>query len=336
MSLTAIVPVWNGRALLERLLASLEAQTERATELLVVDNGSRDGAPELARQRGARVISLGANLGFAAAVNRGISESRGPWIAVLNSDVELAPDYFARLLAAASAPGVWFATGKIFAAGSADRTDARIDATFDLVCRGGAAWRVGSGRLDGPPFSAGRAIWSAPWTAALFRAELFQKAGLLERSFESYLEDVDFGLRCARLGLPGVYVPAAVAWHRGSASLGRWHPDTVRRIARNQLFLVARHYPRRLLWRWLWPIAVAQILWGAVALRHGAPLAWLRGAGQGLWNFFAARNKCEVFAPDVLRSLMRANERILREIQASTGLDFYWKLYFLLTSGGTK
>jgi len=97
MSITAIVPVWNGRELLERLLASVEAQTEAAAELLVVDNGSTDGAPELARERGARVIPMGRNAGFAAAVNRGIRESRGEWIAVLNSDVELAPDYFSRL-----------------------------------------------------------------------------------------------------------------------------------------------------------------------------------------------------------------------------------------------
>ncbi|MBZ5728192.1 MAG: glycosyltransferase family 2 protein [Acidobacteriia bacterium] len=332
MSLTAIVPVWNGRALLERLLASLEAQTERATELLVVDNGSCDGAPDLARERGARVIPLGANLGFAAAVNRAIGESRGQWIAVLNSDVELAPDYFARLLAAAGGPGVWFATGKILAAESRDR----IDATFDLVCRGGTAWRAGSGRPDVPPFSSDRAIWSAPWTAAVFRAELFQKTGLLEPSFESYLEDVDFGLRCARLGLAGAYVPSALAWHRGSATLGRWHPETVRRIARNQLFLVARHYPRRLLLRWLWPIAVAQVLWGAVALRHGAAFAWLRGVAQGLRGFSAVRNRCESFAPEALCTLMRTNEHILREIQASTGADSYWKLYFLLTTGGTK
>ena len=61
MSISAIVPVWNGRELLERLLASLAAQTEPAAELLVVDNGSRDGAPDLARRRGARVISMGRN-----------------------------------------------------------------------------------------------------------------------------------------------------------------------------------------------------------------------------------------------------------------------------------
>ena len=329
MSITAIVPVWNGRELLERLLASVEAQTEAAAELLVVDNGSTDGAPELARTRGARVIPMGRNAGFAAAVNRGIRESRGEWIAVLNSDVELAPDYFAKLLAAGSAGG-WFATGKILAAGS----DHRIDATFDVLCRGGAAWRVGNGRADASAFSFARSVWSAPWTAALFRAELFQRVGLLEESFESYLEDVDFGLRSAAQGLAGQYVPEALAWHRGSATLGRWHPETVRRIARNQLLLLARHYPRRLLIGWCWPILVAQMLWGAVAFRHGSGFAWLRGEWQGLRRFFAARG--QTLDAKVLTSVLGTNEDLIRSVQASTGFDLYWKLYFLLTRGGAK
>ncbi|MGB7718694.1 MAG: glycosyltransferase family 2 protein [Bryobacteraceae bacterium] len=329
MSITAIVPVWNGRELLERLLASLEAQTEAAAELLVVDNGSTDGAPELARAHGARVIPMGRNAGFAAAVNRGIRDSRGEWIAVLNSDVELAPDYFAKLLAACSADA-WFATGKILAAAS----DHRIDATFDLLCRGGAAWRVGNGRADGPASSLARPIWSAPWTAALFRAELFQRVGLLEESFESYLEDVEFGLRSAARGFAGHYVPEALAWHRGSATLGRWHPETVRRMARNQLLLLARHYPRQLLLGWFWPIFVAQFLWGAVAVRHGAGFAWLRGEWQGLRGFFAARG--QTLDATVLESILRTNERLIRSIQVSTGFDIFWKLYFLLTRGGAK
>jgi GT2 family glycosyltransferase len=329
MSITAIVPVWNGRELLGRLLASVEAQTEAAAELLVVDNGSTDGAPELARARGARVIPMGRNAGFAAAVNRGIRESRGEWIAVLNSDVELAPDYFARLVGACSA-GAWFATGKILAEGS----DNRIDATFDALSRGGAAWRVGNGRADGPAFSLARPIWSAPWTAALFRAGLFQRVGLLEESFESYLEDVDFGLRCAARGFAGRYVPEALAWHRGSATLGRWHPETVRRTARNQVLLLARHYPRRLLVRWSWPIFVAQFLWGAVAIRHGAGFAWLRGKWQGLRGFFAARG--QALDAQVLESVLSTNERLIRSVQVSTGFDIFWKLYFLLTRGGAK
>ena len=59
--------------------------------------------------------------------------------------------------------------------------------------------------------------------------------------------------------------PAAVAQHRGSATLGAWNSDTVRRIARNQVLLAAKHFrgqPR-------WPIVAGQLLWGLLALRHG-------------------------------------------------------------------
>ena len=330
--ISAIVPVWNGRELLVRLLDSLEAQTQRSGELLVVDNGSTDGASEAARERGARVIAMGRNAGFAAAVNRGIEESRGDWLAVLNSDVVLAPDYLAKLHAAADAGGAWFATGKILAAGSDDR----IDGTFDTMSRGGTSWRVGNGRTDGAAFSAAREIWSPPFTAALLRRETFRRVGLLESLFESYLEDVDFGLRCAARELAGIYVPGALAWHEGSAALGRWHGETVRRITRNQLFLVAHHYPSGLLRRWLWNVAVAQILWGGLAVRHGAVLAWVRGVLQGLRRFSAARASCAQFDADVLDGLLRSNERLIRDLQTSTGFDTYWRVYFLLTSGGAK
>jgi hypothetical protein len=195
---------------------------------------------------------------------------------------------------------------------------------------------VGSGRIDGPAFSTPRRIWSPPFTALLLRAEVFRRAGLLENRFESYLEDVDFGLRCASRGLGGVYVPAALAWHRGSATLGRWHPETVRRMARNQLFLVARHYPGSLLRRWFWAATVAQILWGGLALRHGAALGWLHGVSQGLRNFAAMRKSCTHFEANVLDDLLRSNERLIRDLQTSTGFDSYWKLYFLLTRGGAK
>jgi GT2 family glycosyltransferase len=335
MSIAAIVPVWNGRELMDRLIASVQRQTRPASELIVVDNGSHDGAPDLARQRGARVIAMGRNAGFAAAVNRGIRESRAEWIAVLNSDVELAPDYFATLLDARGAGAgfnAWFATGKILSA----KSPVRIDGTFDAVCRGGAAWRIGDGRPDGPPFAEARRIPSAPWTAALFRAELFRRVGLLEERFESYLEDVDFGMRCAAQSLDGVYDPAAIAWHHGSATLGRWHPEIVRHIARNQLFLLARHYPASILARWFWPIFVAQSLWGAVAARHGAGIAWLRGAAQGVRGFSVMRRSCRPIDAKVLMDLLRSGERTIREVQASTGYDAYWRLYFLLTAGEAK
>jgi GT2 family glycosyltransferase len=333
MKISAIVPVWNGRDLVARLLTTLVAQTQPAAELLIVDNGSTDGAPEVARARGARVIAMGRNAGFAAAVNRGIREAAHPLVAILNSDVELAPDYLEQL-AAVDAP---FATGKILS------PSGLLDGTFDMTSRGATTWRCGAGQPDAAPFDQPREIASPPWTAVLYRAEVFRQVGLLEESFESYLEDADFGLRCAAQGIRGRYVPQARATHLGSAALGRWHPETVRRIARNQVLLAARHYGAR----HVWPVLAAQLLWGAVAFRHGRGLAWARGKFEGLRLFSAARKgiqqplpdgrgsdlspDCEggVTDPAVLDQVLRSNEQFIRAVSQDT----YWKLYFLLTGG---
>jgi len=88
--------------------------------------------------------------------------------------------------------------------------------------------------------------------------------------------------------------------------------------------------------RWFWAMAVAQILWGGLALRHGAALGWLRGVLQGLADFGSARKSCAPFDAKVLDALLRSNERLIRDLQTSTGFDSYWKLYFLLTGGGAK
>ncbi len=328
MTVAAVVPVWNGRDDLARLLDSLARQTRPAAMVLAVDNGSTDGAPELARERGARVIAMCRNAGFAAAMNRGIAECLREGVesvAALNSDVELAPDYLEKLAAALADGTAWFATGKLL-----DAETSRIDGTFDAVCRGGAAWRVGSGREDGPLFSKRRGIAMAPWTAALFRSAIFERAGMLEEQFESYLEDVDFGLRCAAMGLGGVYEPQAVGRHRGSATLGRWHSETVRRIARNRIFLLARHYPPSLLRRWMRPILVANLLWGVVALRHGRGLAWARGVAQGAAGFGRMRSA----APGLKGAELAEQERAIRDVQAATGFDSYWRWYFRLADSG--
>ena len=324
---TVIVPVWNRRELLEGLLRCLRAQTQAIAGILVVDDGSEDGTAQFAESLGPRVIRMDVHGGFARAVNSGIRESRTPLVAIVNNDVKLAPDWLEKLLAGLD-EGAWFATGKILQ----DSDTNRIDATYDLVCRGGTAWRVGHGCLDGPAFREAREIRFAPFTAALFRAELFDKVGPLDERFESYLEDVDFGMRCALAGCGGRYVPDAVAWHAGSATLGRWHPETTRLMARNQVFLVAKHYSGTMLWRCAWSVAVGQGLWGLVALRHGRGGAWLRGKAEGLGRWRELRGPAGVRGSKILRE----GEREIRRVQRESGPDLYWTLYFLLTAGGAK
>jgi GT2 family glycosyltransferase len=332
----AVIPTWNRAALLAQVLDDLGRQTYPIERVIVVDDGSTDNSAAVARRAGAEVITLKANAGFAAAVNRGIehagSEAGAEWVAVLNNDVTLQPDWLAQVMAKVG--DAWFATGKLLDAAAHER----IEGSFDALCRGGCAWRCGHGRLDSQLWNQPRSIQLAPFTAAIFRADLFRRVGLLDEQFESYLEDVDFGLRCAELGLSGLYVPEAIAYHTGSATLGRWHRDTVRKIARNQLLLVAKHYPPDWIKRYGWCVLVAQTLWGFVALRHGAFPGYLAGKIEGVRGFRAARGRAArgkhcANLPAIIEfsAIIERGEREIRELQSLTGFDLFWRLYFALT-----
>jgi GT2 family glycosyltransferase len=326
---TVVIPNWNRCDLLERLLERLRAQTHPVAELLIVDNGSRDGSVEAAARAGARVLEMGRNAGFTAAVNRGIAETRTALVAIVNNDVEPAPEWLQRLVEAVSQPGVWFASGKLMSASQ----PGSLDGTYDALSRGACAWRAGHGRPDGPLWDLPSQIRFAPFTAALFHTELFRWIGPLDERFESYLEDVDFCLRAARQGCFGRYVPGAVAVHQGSATLGRWHKDIVRRMARNQVLLVAKHYSARDVLRHGWRILVAQALWGAVAARHGRLLSFLHGKLEGLAMSRAARRETARDGnwPEPLSGLLEQSEAEIFRLQRSAGFDLYWRLYFALT-----
>jgi len=320
-SCSAVIPHWNRRDLLESLLPNLREQTTPFHEIIVVDNGSTNDSADFAGHRGARVIRLQQNLGFAAAVNRGIKEASGDWIAILNNDVLLDPDWLARLTNAAESQQAHFAAGKTL------RFDDStiIDGTFDEVSRGACACRCGAGKPDSPLWNEPRRIRIAPMTAAIFRRDLFEVVGLLDERFISYMEDTDFGIRCSILGIAGIYVPSAVARHRGSSTLGAWTIDTVRSISRNQVLLAAKHFgsqPR-------WPILVGQLLWGLLALRHARGVAWLAGKIDG-WRTVRTWQGIATSA-DAVRVILETSEDEIFQLGVKTGFDAYWRAYFWLS-----
>ncbi len=313
MTIAAVIPVHNRTALhtrlLDRLLETIRAQTLPLDQILIVDNAS----PQPVAHPDCRVIQMRENAGFAKAVNAGWRAASADWIAILNSDVELDPAWAERLIAASADAA--FATGLIFNA--TDRNS--VDGTYDLLSRAGCAWRAGHGETSARYGAA--AIAAAPGTACLFRRDVLERLNGFDESFGSYLEDVDLGLRCLREGLTGVFVPDAIAWHHGSATLGRWNPAVVRLISANQLRLIARHYDRALFRSCFRQIAAGQLLWGLVALRHGAFAAWLQGKIEALRDF-------RLSAPPSphLRDFLIASEREIRR----RSHDPYWRWYFRL------
>ena len=92
-----VIPSWNSVGLLPRCLDSLAGQGVEL-ELLVVDNGSRDGSVDLLEERGVPHLALPENIGFAAAVNLGAARVGLGAILVLNADTVLEPGCIGLLL----------------------------------------------------------------------------------------------------------------------------------------------------------------------------------------------------------------------------------------------
>lgn len=81
------MPAYNARQYIEESIRSVMNQDYPNIELIVIDDGSKDGTPELAEQFGSRVKVLRQNnSGPAAARNRGIAAARGDFIAFLDAD----------------------------------------------------------------------------------------------------------------------------------------------------------------------------------------------------------------------------------------------------------
>jgi GT2 family glycosyltransferase len=321
-TVAAVIPHWNRQELLDILLSNLAQQTRAFDQIIVVDNGSTDDSVAVAESHGATVIQLKQNFGFAVAVNQGWRGAATEWVAILNNDVKLDADWLEVLLASAETASAAFATGKILSA--RDRT--RIDATYDEISRGACALRCGSGARDGMFFAKAKPIRIAPMTAALFRRDLLERMNGLDPQFGSYLEDVDFGLRCSLAGFSGLYEPAAVANHLGSATRGEWNKDTVFQISRNQMLLAAKHFRGQS----RWPIVAGQLLWGLVALRNFRLWAYLRGKLAG-WS--AARNLKTGPEPNrvAVSRLLEQSEKEIIAVQQHTGFDLYWRAYFWLS-----
>lgn len=322
-TVSVVIPSWNRAELLDSVLQNVAQQTRRPEQIIVVDNGSTDSTSAVIARHGAECIRFDANRGFAEAVNAGIGRASSEWVLILNNDVQLQHDWIQVLLGTVIREGLAFGAGKLLQTSQTGR----IDGTWDLLSRGAHAWRCGYGRPDGQTWNMKRKICFAPMTAALFRRNLFDAVGPLDTRFEAYYEDVDFGVRCALAGFGGIYDPMAVARHQSKQTLGRNSGRVLFLTARNQIFLLAKHYPARTLLRFAWPILVGQTLSVLGAAREGQLWPALRGTFEGLTRWRAMRGLHS--RPSVEETLVES-EREIHSLQRELGFDPYWRVYFSL------
>ena len=280
-----VVPSWNSAGLLPRLLDSL-AEQGGERELLVVDNGSRDGTLELLRERGIPHLSLSRNTGFAAAVNLGAARTAAPLVLALNADTVLEPGAVSALVAALAAdPGLGGVQPRILqlegeAAG--DPETARLYSAGMALSADGRAYETGAGESQADAYRRPREVFGVCGAACLLRRELFADLGGYDESYFSFYEDVDLNLRARIAGWRFGYEPAAVVWHLGNASwlAGAERPSAwnARLVARNRLVTQAKFVPASALPR------IAAVEGGSLAraARQRRFGATLRGKLEGL------------------------------------------------------
>jgi glycosyltransferase involved in cell wall biosynthesis len=99
---TVLMTVYNGARFLPEAIGSIHAQTFAGYELLIIDDGSTDDSLAVIRSLAdprARIVAQNPNRGIRATLNRGLGESRGRYVAIMDQDDIAAPERLARQVA---------------------------------------------------------------------------------------------------------------------------------------------------------------------------------------------------------------------------------------------
>ncbi len=221
-NVSIIVVSHNDEADLPLSVGSALAQRGIEVETLVVDNDSSDASREVVGRfaAAARLLALGENVGFAAAMNRGIEATRGRYVLALNPDCRLAPD-FAALLAERldPRPDVGSASGRILRAEGGELLPAeRLDSAGIYRTATGRHFDRGAGGKAQGRYLREEEIFGTSGAAGFYRRGALENAkistGYFDADFFLYREDADLAWRLQNLGWKCLYVPSALAYHR--------------------------------------------------------------------------------------------------------------------------
>jgi GT2 family glycosyltransferase len=276
---SVVIPHWNALRFLPVCLKALAQQTHPNIEVIIADNNSTDGSRELVREQydWVRLIELDKNYGFTGACNAGMRAARGAYVALLNNDTEVDPDWAAAIVAAFERhPEVGSVASKMLLF---DRRD-HIHTTGDFFTVDGRAGNRGVWQQDVGQYQQEDYVFSACGGSSAYRKTMLDEIGLLDDDFFFSLEDVDLGWRAQLTGWRCLYTPHAIVYHHLSASGGgvtaSFHDG------RNLIYLLVKNYPTD-----LWRKYGAQVLRAQAKSALEALRAWrgeaARARLRGMW-----------------------------------------------------
>lgn len=262
---SVVILNWNGEQTLRQFLPSVLAHTQSENvEIVVADNGSTDGSLNFLQTQPVRVIKLEQNYGFAEGYNRAIEQVDAEYVVLLNSDVEVTPQWLDRMLDYMDAhPKVMAAQPKVLSWHSKQQYDKGEVSAIRFEHAGAAG-----GMMDmlGYPYCKGRLmthleedhgqydevspIFWATGACLLIRTQVYKEIGGLDANFFAHQEEIDLCWRLLNQYPFSVFsLPFSVVYHVGGATLGYENPRKTFLNFRNNLLMLRKNLPvSRLSW----------------------------------------------------------------------------------------
>jgi GT2 family glycosyltransferase len=219
------------------------------TEIIVVDNGSTDGSVHYLQTLlpAIRIIGFEQNHGFAPGYAKALQMIQAEYYLLLNSDVEVAPDWLKPLTelmdsdhtVAACMPKIKAFNQREFFeyAGAAGGF---IDLFGYPFCRGRI---LSSIEKDTGQYDSSVEIFWASGACMLLRASAYFEAGELDSDFFAHMEEIDLCWRFKRLGYKIVFCGESTVYHVGGGTLPNNNPWKLYLNYRNNLFLLCKNQP---------------------------------------------------------------------------------------------
>jgi GT2 family glycosyltransferase len=248
---------------LRRCLPSIINQHYSNYEVLVIDNASTDGSINYIGENypNIRVIRNKTNLGYAGANNVGFHLADQKYIAVLNPDTEVDPDWLQELVAALeSNKKAGLATPKILLMDNPQLINAcgnNITYSGLTVCRG----------LEQPAekYTEPAVVPAVSGAAFVIKKEVLDKIGGFDENFFIYYEETDLSLRAMLAGYQCLFVPTSIVFHKYAF---RFTPKKCFYQERNRYYSLLKTFKWPTFFVLLPELFISELLaWGYVILK---------------------------------------------------------------------
>lgn len=245
--MTAVVILnYNGEHLLRKYLPSVLRHSGDAM-VVVADNGSTDGSMPMLRREFPEVplVQLEKNFGFCGGYNRALQHVNARYYVLLNSDVEVTPEWLTPLeelldnnpaIAAAQPRILSYENKNMFEYAGAG--GGFIDTLGYPFCRGRLFDHL---EIDSGQYNDTREVFWSSGACMMIRAEAWHQFGGLDEDFFAHMEEIDLCWKIQRAGMKVYYCGTSVVYHLGAGTLGYDNPRKTYLNFRNGLALLVKH-----------------------------------------------------------------------------------------------